>query len=135
MRFYIIDAWMLLFISIIARIGVRDAFAYKKSRSHIKKELKDLGVLRRITRAYPTQSSKAPRHMTAFQCVRIVNLLFFAAELIVLIRLEFSADPVLIGCIIAKWVLFYLPLILYVLIALHSGKDPHIMDFSRFRAP
>ncbi len=118
------------------RVGVRDAFQYKKSKTRIRKDNQQLSIWRKILLVYPSSiQCFAPYHMKMFQLLRVCHIafcvsmgviLFFSQHIILL-------KQIVLAMMIIKDLVFDSAYICY---GLYMSK-PHskAWDFSRSKRP
>ncbi len=132
----IIDELIAVMMSYIARLGMRDAFEYKKSKTRLKKEYKQYSFWRHITKIYPPGDSFAPKHMKAFLIFRITNLIImiFIFVFSLIAQKHGALQHVLSVIVTIKMIMIYGPFFVYILfLAVNSsGKQ---VSFDIFKKP
>ena len=75
-------------IEMLVSIRVNDAYEYRKSKTRIRKEKKQLAWWRRFLRIYPKGSSYAPRHMKIFMCCRVANIVIMIIAILACVLVD-----------------------------------------------
>lgn len=140
LTYFWIDLIFTVLLCFIARIGVRDSFEYKKSKSQIRTECKIYPMWRHFLRVYPCQNSNAPRHMKLFLIFRGANwtISSFFTALLLIARIRPFAASLLNVLIALRAILVYLPFFLYTMcIPTYPapGKRGKQYNFDSFRNP
>ena len=108
-----LKAFLLAFLFVMlsaafgARISMRDAFEYKKSKTRIRKEKKELPSWRRLLCWYRPEHTKVPWHMRRFRRFRIFYWVSFCCAAIVFLlfdRLSLAVTCLVIIPGIVTWV-------------------------------
>lgn len=134
---YLSDILLALLFECVLRRAICDAVEYSRNKKAVREYYKNASSIRNILRLYKISSSHAPRHLALFYSLRILNISIVVGAISI-----FSFFPVQ-NCIIVyrrliqvKFILLYLPFLIYVLFFLKNPKrGDKRLDFSRFRKP
>ena len=119
-----------LLIDLYFRISCREAFAYKHSKTALKKMHRERTALAKVLGLYSSDSTHAPCHMKRYKIMRVLNLLLC---LLCVFLVSVSAIKRYGYIIFAVYILCILIQMLLDLVFLHgSSKRP---DFSRSKRP
>ena len=126
---------LVLFFSmeVLLRICVREAIHYKRNKRQFRDYVNKIKRITHYFRLYSPGDSNAPKNMAYFQLLRIINVICFCANCVLML----VGKKTICGYLLcARIALFYLPYFLYVTYALLKGpgrkKD---IDFSIFKKP
>lgn len=130
--------WIFLsiWIELLSRYGLRDAFAFKKGKNYLKKEQQPRKVIEKILGVYRISQSKAPCHMLKYSIIRICNIAFIMSHslLYFLLSNPFS-ERILIGTACLQGLLLFLPLLLDGIFLTTWSSNNKQLDFNRSRWP
>lgn len=129
--------WMIA-VESANRIGIRDAFEWRKNNSRRKKDYKRFPLWRHLMRIYPEDSANAPWHMKIFQLFRIFNLciVIIIVMLAVIIECNTAMQEYQLSIASVVWAIFYLPHFLYtIFLCIKCKGKTKQLDFSSCKRP
>ena len=136
-RWYGICCFLFIFTYCLARIGMRDAFEYKKSKKQLKSEKETRPIYYRLLGLFRLDNTNAPHHMRKYAIIRVCNVI---SLILMSVSLSFiSHDST------ARWILFTLfglhivfliiPFLLDGVLLSNTKKYGKTLDFDQSKRP
>ena len=120
-----IDLICSLFVSFSARVGNRDAFYFKKSKSRIRKQEKELTKFQRVFWAFSLELTFVPNYCKLFYTVRILEMFFSLMVLVVLLlRTYFVCSKFLLILVLVREICINIPFIAFSFYNNICYRDP-----------
>lgn len=125
-----------IWIELSSRIGLRDAYIFKKNKSRLRKEKKLRTPAEKLLGIYHRSQTNAPYHIMKYSIIRICNFALILGLLVCYILPHEGVLSDISWCLTGIQALFLLlPLFLDTLLLTKWGSADKRLDFSRSRKP
>ena len=102
-KIIILDLWIALLDGGLARSGSRDAFYYKKSKSLIKKQMKQWNIFQKAFWLYSPELTHTSKYRNIFYAIRILNIFLVMLYLLLFaLNRNYSIDEIVASVIIIR---------------------------------